>query len=138
MRREPVDRGNPGISRPVLGRDRAMERGEDEGGSLLLIRLLFLEVLGGSEGGAEKIDAVAARIGRRRDILLGLAAGKRRIEIRRKRCEQREERQKDLRKAAMEAGLTQNDLPRHVNDRSWATFGEGWRKVKAGWNVTGA
>src|SRR3546814_120073 len=113
MRREMRERGRPGIGRLIFGIRGAMERPKGgEGGVFLawlfLIRF-FLEVFGNAERGADGDRSVAPRIGGCRDVLLEFVAGERRVEGRRKDRQQREQRQEDLRKAAMEAGLTQNE-----------------------------
>ena len=96
-----------------------MERRQEEsGGGLFLVRL-FLEILGNAERRADEAGAVAPRIGRRRDIVLDLIAGERRVETRREGREQREDCKEDLRKAAMEARLTQNEPP---STRQWPEF----------------
>ena len=86
----------------------APERRKGEEGGFFLV-LFLVEFFGDAERGADGGRGVAPWIGGRRDIFLEFVAGERRVEGRRKNREEREQHQEDLREAAMEAGLTQNE-----------------------------
>ncbi|HWK12764.1 MAG TPA: hypothetical protein VNS02_00080 [Rhizobiaceae bacterium] len=68
-----------------------------------------LEILDEAECGADKGRRVVSRIGRGGDMWSEGVIGARRVDDGRKDGQQRDQHQKDLRKAAMEAGLTQNE-----------------------------
>ena len=108
MRREAREGGKPGIGRLVFGIRGAVKRRKGEEGGFFLV-CFFIEVFGNAERGADEGRSVAPRISGRRDIFLEFVAGERRVEGRRKNRQQREQHQEGLRKAAMEAGLTQNE-----------------------------
>ena len=100
--------GKPGIDRLVFGILGAVKRRKSEEGRFFPV-CFFVEVFGNAERGADKGRGIAPRISGRRDIFLEFAAGERRVEGRRKYRQQREQHQEGLRKAAMEAGLTQDE-----------------------------
>ena len=108
MRGEAGKGGKPGFDRLIFGIRGAVERRQGEESGFFRV-LFFLDILGYAERGAEGGLGIAPRIGGRRDIFLEFIAGERRVEGRRKDRQQREQHQEDPRKAAMEAGLTQNE-----------------------------
>ena len=126
------ERGKPGSGCPVFVIRNAVERRKGgQGGFFLVSRVfLILEVFGGAEEGTGEGCGAVPRIGGRRDVFVGVVAGERRVEGWRKDRQQREQHQEDLRKAAMEAGLTQNE-PRSTRQfQHFSTFGKGFRHVK--------
>ncbi|MEO3431756.1 hypothetical protein [Inquilinus sp. CAU 1745] len=131
MRGEVREKGRPDIGRLISGILGAMERRKvEEGGFFLVCFCFFLEFFGNAERGAAGVRGVTPRIGGRRDVFLEPVAGARRVEGRRKRRQQREQRQEDLRKAAMEAGLTQNEPLSARRFQRFFTFEDGPRHVK--------
>ena len=105
------ERGKPGSGCPVFVIRNAVERRKGgQGGFFLVSRVfLILEVFGSAEEGTGEGCGAVPRIGGRRDVFVGLVAGQRRVEGWRKDRQQREQHQEDLRKAVMEARLTQNE-----------------------------
>ena len=108
MPREAGNRGKPDIARPIFGIRGALQRRKGEEGGFFPV-CFFLEIFGNAERSGDEGRSVALRIGGRRDIFLELVAGERRVEHRRKDRRQRDQHQEDLGKAAMEAGLAQDE-----------------------------
>lgn len=133
MRREVREKGRPGICRSIFRLLGAMERRKIEEDDFFLVCFrFFLEFFGNAERGTAGDCSVTQRIGGRRDVFLEFVAGERRVESRRKDRQQREQRQEDLRKAAMEAGLTQNEPLSARRFQRFFTFEDDPRHVKRG------
>jgi len=108
MRRKAGEGGDPCIRRPICGlREAAKQRNGMEDS---VFRVCFvLEILDDAECGADKGRRVVSRIGRGGDMCSERVIGAWRVDSGRKDDQQPDQHQKDLRKAAMEAGLTQNE-----------------------------
>jgi hypothetical protein len=117
----------PGIGSLITGLRGAGRSGQDEDGGVVLVCFL-LGVFGDAERGADEHRGVALRIVGLREIDPEFAAGERRVDGRRQDRQQGEQQQEDLRKAAMEAGPTQNE-PLRSNSGCF-TFEGGSRHVK--------
>ena len=126
------ERGKPGSGCPVFVIRNAVERRKGgQGGFFLVSRVfLILEVFGSAEEGTGEGCGAVPRIGGRRDVFVGVVAGERRVEGWRKDRQQREQHQEDLRKAVMEAGLTQDEPRSTRRFQHFSTFGKGFRHVK--------
>jgi hypothetical protein len=129
MRRRARNGGMPGIGRPIFGIGGAVDPRKDEDGGFFPVRV-FLGVLGNAERGAGEDRSIALRIVRLREIIPEFSAGERRVDARRHDRQQCEQHQEDLRKAAMEAGLTQNEPLSTGQISGFLTFEGGSRHVK--------
>jgi len=108
MRRKAGEGGDPGVRRPICGLRNAAKRRNGVEDRVFRVRFV-LEILDEAECGADKGRRVVSRIGRGGDMWSEGVIGARRVDDGRKDGQQRDQHQKDLRKAAMEAGLTQNE-----------------------------